>query len=342
MRNSKVYLLPLLLFTAITGTLVGSGCRKENGIDNNSVIRTPYGVYFSDRLGALYGTNDGKTYKSVFPTDGYTSRTTLCTSGENILWVKKNLHLSEDNGLNFNQPKVNSAYITPPTGLRWNSIMLDVPRFGTVYAANANSGTGVASSRDNGVTWSDDAPLFSGVTIQSFTQTKNGNVYAIDNTGGLIYEKTAQLSPWTQVTVAAPLPAGSYQLSHFNNALVAADATGANGIWYSNNGGQNWDQYVGMPTNQEIFSVNAPFDQVLLAGCDSAGVFRLNGNSFVPSNNGLTPFTKVYGIVGKQDMYKNDKVIQYVYIATSNGLFRSEDLGQNWTLVRAGDYRAIY
>lgn len=342
MRNSKVYLLPLLLFTALTATLVGSGCRKENGIDNNSVIRTPYGVYFSDRNGALYGTNDGKAYKTVFPADGYSARSVLCTSGENILWVKNNLHVSEDNGLNFNPPRVSTNFINPPAGFRWSSIMLDVPKFGRVYAINSNSGSGVVSSQDNGVTWANDEPIFSGVAVQSFTQLKNGNVYAIDNTGTLIYEKTAQLSPWSAVTVNTPLPTGSYHLSHINNALVAADVTGGNGIYFSNNGGADWVQYTGMPTNQEIFAVNAPFEQVLLAGCDSAGIFRLNGNTFVPSNNGLAPFTKVYGIVGKQDMYKNDKIIQYVYIATNNGLFRSEDLGQNWTLVRAGDFRAIY
>lgn len=339
MRNSKVYLLPLLLFTAIAGTLVGSGCRKENGIDNNNVIRTPYGVYFSDKLGALYGTNDGKSYKTVFPTDGYTPRA-ICTSGPNILWVKANLHVSADNGLNFNPARINSSsFVTPPPGLRFSSMMLDVPKQGRVYVATSTSSTGVAVSPDNGLTWqTENIPG----PVQSFTQLKNGNLYAIDNSGANIFEKTAQLSPWTQVTVAAPLPVGSYQLSHINNVLVAADVTGTNGIWYSNNNGVNWDQYLGMPTNQEIYSVYAPFDQVVLAGCDSAGVFRLSGNTFVPSNNGLVPFTKVYGIVGKQDMYKNDKIIQYVYIATNNGLFRSEDLGQNWTLVRAGDFRAIY
>ena len=75
---------------------------------------------------------------------------------------------------------------------------------------------------------------------------------------------------------------------------------------------------------------------------DSQGIFRLVGNSFVPSNNGLVPFTTVYGIVGKQDTYKNNVVRQFVYIATNKGIFRSEDLGQNWTLVRPGDFRTLY
>lgn len=343
MRNGKGYLLPLLLLTVAAGAFVGTGCNKSDGIDNETVIRTPYGVYFSDRLGALYNTNDGKAFKTVFPTDGYSARA-ISTSGVNILWIKNNLHVSSDDGLNFNPSRIGGALLNPNPAANWSSMILDVPRHDRIYVATTTGTTnGVAYSENHGITWQDDISwAVSGVAPQSFAETKDGRLYALDNNGPRLFERLNKLAAWTEVTMNTALPPATYQLSHFNNTLVAADVNGAGGVFFSNDYGVNWYNYPGIPTNQEIFSINAPFEQVLLAGTDSAGIYRLNGNSFEPSNNGLAPFTKVYGIVGKQDMYKNEKIIQYVYIATSNGIFRSEDLGQNWTLVRPGDFRTIY
>ncbi len=336
MRSGKWYFLHTILLTATIGGLMGSGCRKENGIVNNNVIRTPYSLYFSDQLGALYNTNDGKAFKMVFPTDGYKPRTVITTSGPNIIWVKNNVHTSADNGRNFNPTNFTA---TPFANSQ--SMILDVPSHGRVYLAST-AGNFIQYSENHGVTWQNDS--YNGTVaggIEGFTQLRNGEVYAIDNSGPKLFVKKPPVA-WTEVTgVATPLVPGNYILSHFNNALVAADVNGA-GIYHSNNGGLDWNSYPGMPLNQEIRAVAAPLDQVLLAGSDSAGIYRLVGNSFVPSNNGLEPFTTVYGIVGKQDTYKNDVVRQFVYIATNKGLFRSEDLGQNWTLVRPGDIRAVY
>jgi hypothetical protein len=343
MKYGKGYLLPILLFSVVTGSLLGGGCRKENDPQNNTVIRTPYGVYFSDRLGALYNTNDGKAFKSVFPTDGYSPRSIIATSGDNILWIKKNLHVSADNGENFNPASLKLKYLMPDSLSNWMNLILDVPSFGRVYVATPNSAKGIAISKDHGITWEDDGAA-SVVTsgVQSFAQLTNGKLYALDNTSSTVYEQVSAPSPWTAVAPVTPLPAGRFHMTRFNNNLVAADYNGAGGVYYSNNGGVDWFSYPGMPTNQEIYAISAPFDQVLLAGTDSAGVYRLNGTSFEPSNNGLQPFTKVYGFAGKQDTYKNDRIIQYIYIATNNGIFRSEDLGRNWVLVRPGDFRAIY
>ena len=343
MKSGKWYLLHTILLTVAAGSLIGTGCRKSVDFDNNNVIRTPYGLYFSDKLGAMYNTNDGKSFKLVFPTDGVAARS-IITSGNNLLWIKTNLHVSENNGSNFNPAKLGSpaVLVTPMANERWQSMMLNVPSHNTIYVAATPSANGVIVSKDNGETWEEDNwGTFSGLSIQSFTQLKNGNLYALDNNGPEIYERLGAGLPWSKINATSPLPAGKYFLSHFNNALVAADANGA-GIFYSNDGGMNWASYAGIPGNQEIYSVAAPLEQVLLAGTDSAGVYRLVGNTFQPSNNGLEPFTKVYGIVGKQDTYKNNVITQFVYIATSKGLFRSDDLGQNWTLVRPGDIRAIY
>jgi hypothetical protein len=333
MRSGKWYFLHTVVLSAVIAGFAGTGCRKENGIVNNKVIRTPYSLYFADRLGGLYNTNDGQAYNIIFPKDGVPGRSLLAAGG-NILWAKYNLHLSADNGRNFNP--VNTSVLP---AAQWHSLMLN--GYSKTFLAST---FGILESNNNGQTWEPspiDPVLGGSPVVHSFARVSNGQMYSVDATGN-IYEKPSQPAGWRQVTINAGFPSGTYHLGNYNNALLAGDASGASGVWYSNNGGQNWAQYPGLPTNQEIRSIVSPFGQTLLVGMDSIGVYRLSGDTLRPSNNGLTPFTTVYGIVGKQDVYKNEEIRQYVYIATSTGLYRSEDLGLNWALMRGGEYRTIY
>ena len=341
MRSGKCDYLSAIFFAITAAVITGAGCRKENAIVNNNVIRTPYGVYIADQQGALYNTNDGEKYKTLFTPDGIAPRA-ITISGNNIIWVKRNLHVSQDNGQNFNP----TNYTVAPLA-KGQNLILNVPSMERVYLASTK-GLGVEYSTDNGITWESDNSIGQGspspMTPQSFTQLKNGWLFSLDGPSARFYIKMDKLAPWVGFTSAgvSPLPGGARYLSHINNTLLAADYNGAGGIYYSADTGLTWTQYAGTPTNQEILSVVAPFDQVVLAGTDSAGIYRLVGNTFQPSNNGLKPFTSVYAIAGKQDTYKSDIIKQYIYIATNNGLYRSEDLGQNWTLVKTGDYRTIY
>jgi len=99
MRKSPLYSIFGLLSLLAVGIY---SCKKTEGIDNNNVILTPYSLYFADSSGALYKTNDGRTYAGVvFPPDGRNSRA-LTASGGNLLWAKSNLYVSSNDGKNFN------------------------------------------------------------------------------------------------------------------------------------------------------------------------------------------------------------------------------------------------
>jgi len=340
MRSGKRFFLQTVLLSAAIAGFIGSGCKKESDIggDNGRVVRTPYSLYFSDRLGGLFNTNDGQAYKIIFPRDGVSSRS-LLPSGSNLLWAKVNLHLSADNGRNFNP--VN--FRVEPAA-QWQSLMINAHN--KVFLASAD---GILESDDNGLTWkpsvSDPASGIFNPVVVSFARLSGGNLFAVDARGNVFRKSGPAPTPpqsWKQVSVNTSFPTGLYQIANFNDALVAGSASGADGVWFSNNEGADWTQYSGLPNNQEVRSIYSPNGQGLLVGLDSLGIFRLVGTSFVPSNNGLTPFTTVYGISYKQDTYKNEVIKQYVYIATSTGLYRSEDLGQNWALMRSGEYRAIY
>lgn len=332
MRHGR-WLLNLAFVTAAAG-LFGS-CRKTNGIDNNNVIRTPYSLFLTDREGALYSTTDGKTYRLVFPADGFLPRAVV-TSGPNIIWVKRNVHLSMDNGLNFN-PVDSSVDSTIP----WQSLILSVPSHNRVYLSSKN-GRGLRYSEDNGKSWKDDNNWDPNITnptaVHSLTQLKNGELYAFNDQSNILYRRANPGAAWVEVAMNG-LPGAGYFLSRFNNALLATDTAGS--VHYSNDGGQNWGTYSGLPARR-IRATVAPFDQTLLVGVDSAGVFQLQNGTFVPVNNGLEPNTTVYAIMGKEDTYKNDVIRQYIFIATNHGLYRSEDGGQNWILAKPGDVRRIF
>lgn len=345
MRNGR-WLRLCTVFCVAAGMLTVQSCRKHNGIDNNTVIQTPYGLFFSDKQGALYNTNDGQTYHLLFPADGYSMRSVV-TSGLNILFVKRNTHLSLDNGLNFNFTDTTVLERTP-----WQSIMLDVPSHGRVYlCVDSFAGVGgpefagVKYSTDHGKTWQvdnnyDPNTLTAPISAQSLAQLRNGDLFAYDNVKPALYKRTSAGAPWGPVTTSG-LPAGrSVFLSHFNNALLAADTLGGV-VYYSNDGGATFNPYPGLP-GRKIRCVVAPFEQELLVGTDSAGVYRLLNGGFIAANNGLTSGSVVHAFAGKDDLYKNGVIKQYVYLASNTGLYRSEDGGQNWVMVLPGDFRRVF
>jgi hypothetical protein len=343
MRHGKCYASFLLAsFAAMAMTSCKPG---ENDIDkdNNIVIRTPYTVLFGEKLGGLTKTNDGKLYKDLFQTDGVPIIAIGASGDSSIVMIKHSrskgtgdLFLSSNNGRNFN-----FIINTVPSSANWASQILNDPGHGKLYVASTKSNS-IEFSDDHGATWQMDTRISGTPNIQSFALTSDGKVYGLDPTGANVYMIDGP-GPWVQVSVATGLPTGnSWYLTNMNNTLVAADYKGANGVYSSSDGGVTWTAYSGIPGNQEILSCAAPLNQVVMAGTDSTGIYRLVGTQFVPSNNGLQPFTSVYGITGKQDVYKNGVIKRYVYITTNYGLYRSEDLGQNWVLVKPGDDRAIW
>lgn len=334
MRKSYLF----LTFAACSAAaLMLQGCDKENAIDNETVVTRPYSLYVADNQGSLLNTNNGETFNIVFPPDGVVPRS-IVTSKTNLLWIKQNVHLSEDNGLNFNPTYTNAR----PQAL-WQQMALNVPSHNRVYVASTE-GNGVVFSEDNGKTWKvddqwDGGPA--GVSINSFTQLQNGMLFAHDIANQALYKRNGAGGMWTAVTMNG-LPGAAFYLSHFGNTLVLTDYLGVDGAWYSTDEGQNWQQYTGLPVGQELFATYAPFEQTLLVGVDSLGIYRLQGTQFVPASAGLETHTSVHGITAKDDIYKNGQVKRYVYISTSQGLYRSYDLGVNWTLMKPGSFSAIY
>jgi hypothetical protein len=128
--------LPLYCFTALATFIIVmsfAGCHKKvNGINNNTIVETPYVLYFSDTAGQVFYSNDGiSIHREVFQPDGFPCYA-LIVSGNNILFAKNNLYYSSNNGVNFNH-SYDSLRLRPDTavdGLPINlnqSMIIDVP-----------------------------------------------------------------------------------------------------------------------------------------------------------------------------------------------------------------------
>ncbi len=338
----KSFRSALLLTLLAAGAL--TGCRKENGINNNQVIQKPYGLFFSDAEGALYNTNDGETYKTLFYPDGVEDRA-ITTIGPNLLWLKSQVYLSEGGGTAFNPTY---RFITGTDSANWQPIVYASASHNRVYLSS-NTFRGIVYSEDGGKTWQPDtAFLPAGPDPQpvylptSFVQLDNGLLFARDNLNLYLFYRVNKTAPWRPYTATGLPTDGRYFLNGLKNTLQLIDERGTRGVWFSTDSGSNWQQYAGIPTDRRLLCAASPFGLTTLVGTMGNGVYRLDNGVFVSSSAGMEANSDVWGIVGKNNLYKNNVNLRYVYASTSTGLYRSEDGGSNWIKVRPGNFHRIY
>ena len=358
-----------------------AGCQKPNSaIDNNNVIQTPYTLYFGDSTGTLYNTSDGVLIKKVpFPADGNGFRA-IVTSGSNILFAKYNLsepvrnnthlYFSSNNGSIFNvaYDSIKSLPGVAINGLTYDlfqNCIIDIPRWHRIYCISNDTWSddflGLTYSFQNGAwgSWTKEAyynpdrmnaPI--PFTVTSLTFTKSNVLYGLD----AIHHRTVYRSDTLTTTKfnettsnvygpGIPLPTtGFFTLGHYNDELIAVDNSGINGAYFSDDSGYTWTAFTGIPANLPLFVIGSPFEEECFIGTGGGGIYVLNINthSFQSCNNGLPSNCIVRGVVGKENIYMNGRSDKYVYIATSRGIYKSSDLGQNWIQVVGGTYTAIY
>ena len=120
---------------------------------------------------------------------------------------------------------------------------------------------------------------------------------------------------------------GLSQLSIFSLASVNGHifAGTRNGVFSSTNNGDNWVSVSsGLPLNTAIFQLAVNGSNIFAATRDS-GIFATTnmGISWTNSNNGLSKtYIRALGVAGS-----------YIYISTSDSLFRSNNMGVNWITI---------
>ena len=339
---SYIYKLAVVVLFALG---VHSCKKAENNINNNQIIIKPYSLFLVDSFGRMDRSNDGKNWVKVAENGGNAGRA-IATSGNNIIWVmgEQFAAVSVNNEDQFNGIK----HFGPNPDRACNqSMILNVSGHGRVYMAG-NDGHGIIYSDTNGKrgSWFIDNAFDAGAPFSRITSLailSNGHMFAYDYVANLLFVKNERDAFWKQVTISDLPAGGKFFLASFNNKLVLADSTGVNGVWYSENEGKNWAKYNGIPDGAYINCMRSAFGQVLLVGTAQYGIFSVtNGNQFKQVNNGLESGANIRNLTAKDDIYKNEEIKQYVYAATDKGLFRSVDLGENWIMVKPGNYVLVY
>lgn len=321
-------------------------CKKVSDIgkDNDSVIKTPHTVLGATDEGWLVKTNDGRTFNSVFPPDGY-AVSMVSAAGPNVIMLKSRIFYSDNNGTNFNPSNFTTFNPKP-----WRYWVLDCPAHERTYMSST-VGNGVAYSTDGGKTWKEDtkwqANTSPNVKITSFAQLGSKAVFSFNDDYNVLYRRDDSTANWNAVVVEGVFPSASaYFLTSNTTDLFIVDYKGLGGAWYSLNEGVNWAKFGNgeLPvTGLEKFVGSASGASGTLAVATENDVYYASTNTaFVKANTGLDLGTKIYGITAKYNIYKNGNKINFLYIATSKGMYRSDDSGFSWDKVSFNEYNTAY
>lgn len=338
--------IPSLLFCSFIAFTFLQGCNKKDsalGIDNNQVIKIPYSFYAANSEGKLINSTDGAHFNTIFPPDGYAPQLIL-TSGPNLLFLKDNLHLSENNGRNFN-PVYNKVNKFP-----WQSMALDFQMQNRIYITSTEN-KGIAFSDDHGKTWMNDTlwddnlpPSF---IISSFAGLSDNSVFAYSNLFNILFTKSGPDGTWTPITMLGlfPVDGSSYFLTSNDNTLFLVDHNGIGGVWYSEDKGVHWNR-IGqgdLPYNVAYnCAISVEGGTSILVGTDSAGIYRSENNTFVSATGGLGINTSAYSFSYKKNTYKNNFSKPYVYAGTDQGIYISENRGRTWDKITFGVWDGKY
>ncbi len=320
--------------------IIFSSCEKYNQLDNTGIVKTPYVLYAGGLDGQLHKTNDANYFQKLFPVDGVPVRQ-IIVADSNILYLKKNCYVSDDQGRAFNVTNTNTLpfvdlfyrYFMP------NQMIYDKSEKLVYLCTNS----GLLQSNDLGKTFSATSL---GINPASVTELENGDIIAIQDASN-IYVRTGGVLGWTQVTAgSSTLAAGNkYYLSSYGATLVATDYDGVLGSYFSVNGGADWTKYDGVSGNgRAILFVNNPKGSTdLFLGRDSTGLFKLDPTTatFEPSGAGIPWYAKVQFVEGKTLVFRNDVKRFYLFCATDAGLYVSESGGADWSLARPGEYSTL-
>jgi len=330
------------------GVLLGfSSCQKYNQIDNSSTVKTPYVLFIGGFNGTLHKTNEALYFNTLFPTDNSCVRQVL-VADTNVLYLKKNLYTSKDEGRSFKASSLNAIdYIDEFYKYFYPNQMVYDQASKKVYFI---SKSGIQVSTDLGETFAPETDFDPGNTAPvpgfpptSITQLDNGKMFVMYDSA-VQYMKAPGAS-WKEILAdgTSDLPWDTtWYFASTHDTLIAIDFFGKYGVHFSTDDGATWAALKGMPKSRKMLFGNEAFGgQTFYLGLDSGGLYRLDGTTFTATGAGMPWYTKMSYVEGKRVVYRTDVMRYYLFCATDQGLYISETNGFDWKMIRTGNYSTL-
>ena len=345
------------VYTVICVALVAfalQGCqqKRDPGPDDGYVLK-PYSLFIVDGNGKVWGTNDGERFRPWTGTQGAGFVESVYSSGHRLIFRAPSgadLHVSEPDTIAGANLNTNPSYRNLNIAAFGPAIAINLDDFNDTPEAGPRDRLYVASGSGKPVAYSDfnghpDSPWFhedgnhglTVATVTSFTKLENGKVVAYDDATRKIFTRENLASSWTPKN-SMGLPAagnGKTYIINKGNDLVVIMVDGDmnnNGVWTSSNEGDNFAKLPDINGGgiYDITGATGAFGKVLIVSTKENGIWRLGGQGEWERTFGLDDKTEVRGILSKYNVFKSEEIREYIYAATNTGLYRSDDLGQNW------------
>ncbi len=337
-KNFAVRLL--IGMATIVVVICNSGCKKES-ISNKDAVTFPHALFFGTDKGEVWNTNDGVNYRSYFTVDN--------TIVYDIIKAKEFMFYSNEYVYKFEDPD-NGNLVYPGTGGQYYSFFNNMHYSAEeerIYIPISGNTSPVAYSDDYGENWN----YYS--SQDSFSDGSNHadygyNIKEIDSVGiyfigsdEKVYSKPFGREFWTRrnITNLQLNTAGLNQMTSTGDKLV---------FWNVFTDFVTQDIQVVDPASHAVIKSIAPpsvgiiltivpRDENYLYLCTSDGLIGLNlTTSIYEIYSGDIDGLTIYDVSIQQTTYRSGNVHTFIYAATSEGLYLSEDDGVSFTKVYDG------
>jgi hypothetical protein len=177
-------------------------------------------------------------------------------------------------------------------------------------------------STDGGTFWTAASNGLSSL-YYSRSFTSNGPILFAGTNGNGVYRTTDNGALWTRASSGLPNPTYVFSMTSFQGKIFAGTL---DGMYMSTNNGSSWVAFNPGATIQSATEF-AAIDTNLFVSGTTSGIFRLNSSTgWSAASNGLRGAT-IYSLLA---------VGNTLFAGTSNGIYRSSDLGGLWTASSTG------
>lgn len=294
--------------------------RRANGLTDCTPVKAL--IEFNNTI--LAGTNNG----------------VYLTNDNGINWISSSAGLTNldifcffVNGQDILLSTQAGVYKSTNGGASWASSSIGIPGNAGAFTSFAKSGStifatnslGIFKSNDNGFSWSLTNSGLPQISLNSYSVSNitavNSTLFVITNDG--LYLSTDNGVSWAQSTSNLPLNCGN--LYYSGTSLYVNAGTG---IYKSTTNGNNWNQISTLFASRFLYANNRLYTSFIgTSQNESNGVYKATNNESVWTNIGL-------GRSGSaNDILKDGN---YLYCATNNGFYFSNDQGNTWRLRSGG------